>query len=135
MPQRKPVGGITAAELIPLRGASLPMALVEERSSYTEEALSDDGILRIRHLLRLVLPRTQAAALLPLLPRMAQEGVTARIRTAAGEELTVGWSERFRFEQPLRLVSFTLCSGTRRADGNDAVLCLESDDTTALQEI
>lgn len=136
MPVRKPAGGVTAAELILPGGEdSLPVTLVEERSSYTEEALSDDGILRIRHTLTLVVPRTQATALLPLLPRMAQAGVTTRIRTAAGEELTAGWSERFGFEQPLRLSSFLLDSGTRRADGNHAVLRLESDDTTALQEI
>ena len=94
--------------------------------------VSDDGILRVHHTLTLVVPREAAAALLPLAAGMAAAGVTAVVRTAAGEELTVGWSERFGFEQPLRLRSLLLGSGTHAADGNAATLRFESDDTTAL---
>ncbi len=134
-PIKKPVGGVAAVVIVPRDGSPRPAApLVEERSSYEEELVSDDGILRVHHTLTLVVPREAAAAMLPLAAGMAADGVTALVTTAAGERLTVGWSERFGFEQPLRLRSFRLATGTRPADGNAATLRFESDDTTALLE-
>lgn len=135
-PIKKPAGGITAAGIVPVDGSPQPeIRLVEDRSSYTEDILSDDGILRVRHTLTLVVPRETAAAMLPLAAGMVSEGVTALVTTAAGEQLTVGWSERFRSEQPLRLQFLSLGTGTRPADGNAATLRFESEDTTALLEI
>lgn len=132
---KKPVGGITAVAIVPLDGSPQPsIPLIEERSSYTEEIVSDDGILRVHHMLTLVVPHEAAAAMLPLAAGMTAGGVTALVATAAGEQLTVGWSERFGFEQPLRLRSFSLETGKRPADGNAATLRYESDDTTALLE-
>ena len=51
--------------------------------------------------------------------------------TRAGEELTAGFSDTFEYEQPLRLTSLLIPSGVRRADGNHAVMRLESEDTSA----
>lgn len=134
--QRKPAGGVTAAELVPRDGSPQPeVALVEERSSYAEEYVSDGGIVRVHHTLTLVVSRETAAGLAPLAEGLAREGATALVTTAAGERLTVGWSERFGTEQPLRLRSFVLGTGERPAEGNAAVLRFESDDTTALLEL
>ncbi|MEG1611137.1 MAG: hypothetical protein RRZ83_02755 [Alistipes sp.] len=133
--ERKPVGGITAAKITPLNGTSQPVRLVEQHSSYTEEVLCDEGILRIHHTLILVVPRAEAAALLAFAPVMATDGLSALITTAAGESLTVGWSELFGYEQPLRLTSLIMGSGTHPADGNAATLRFESDDRSALLEI
>lgn len=132
--ERKPVGGITAATIAPLSGVTLSMTLVEERSAYTEEVISDEGILRVHHTLTLVVPRSEVASLLKIAPAMATEGVTGSVTTSAGERLIVGWSNRFILEQPLRLTSFVIGSGARHADGNEATLRFESDDTTALQD-
>lgn len=132
--ERKPVGGITAVTLALLSGVLQSITLVEERSSYIEEVISDDGILRVHHTLTLVVPRSEVASLLQIAPALAAEGVTGSVTTSAGERLIVGWSNRFILEQPLRLTSFVIGSGARHADGNEATLRFESDDTTALQD-
>ncbi|MEG0499086.1 MAG: hypothetical protein RR522_04345, partial [Alistipes sp.] len=60
----KPIGGIITAHLTPRGGTARSVTLIEERSSYTEEVISDDGIPRIHHTLTLVIPRSEVAALL-----------------------------------------------------------------------
>ncbi len=132
---KRPAGGVAAVELLPCDGAPQPaIELVEGRSSYTEECLCDGGAVRVRHTLTLVVPRTTAAALVPLAEGLALSGATAVVTTGAGERLTVGWSERFGREQPLRLRSFVLATGERASAGNAAVLRFESEDRSALCE-
>ena len=63
--------------------------------------------------------------------KLATEGASALVVTRAGEELTAGFSDTFEYEQPLRLTSLLIPSGARRADGNHAVMRLESEDTSA----
>ena len=45
----KPVGGVARVRLVPVGGEGIEMPLVEERSSYDEEILCDDGLLRVCH--------------------------------------------------------------------------------------
>lgn len=131
--RRKPVGGVVAVRLSPVGSAQQPeLPLVEERSSYVEELVADDGILRVHHTLQLVVSRETARSFLPFAARMAAEGGSAVVTTAAGEQLVVGWTEDLGWEHPLRLTALDLGSGTKPADGNEATLRFECDDTAAL---
>ena len=57
------------------------------------------------------------------------EGVVAEIVLASGESVVVGWSERFGFEQALRIKEMLFLSGKRPTDLPRVVLTLCSKDT------
>ena len=77
----KPVGGVARVRLVPVGGEGIEMPLVEERSSYDEEILCDDGLLRVCHRLTLVLPREAVAGLMPCVAKLATEGASALVVT------------------------------------------------------
>ena len=122
-----------AVRICPVGQTAQPeILLLDQRSSYTEELLSDNGILRVHHTLDLVVPRETAREILPFAERMVSQGASAVVTTAAGEELAVGWTDALGWEHPLRLSEFEIASGAKPADGNEARLRFECDDTTAL---
>ena len=153
---RKPVGGVTAAALTPagnlLRAAAAadgrieavfrdPDGLVEfplagERSSYTELLDTEAGPQRVRRVLTLVVSREVAGTLLtPAFRRTAAGGVVAVVTMASGERLLAGWSPCLGTEQPLRLGSVRMESGTRPLDGTPVVLTFTGEDTDPAAEL
>ncbi len=148
----KPVGGIEAVRLIPIGdlesvqivrgcctgitlrtgGQSIEWPILEDRSSYREETLCENGVPRIRHTLQLVCDpeelRSQTGA--RQLARLADEGVAARIETAGGTTLLAGWSERFGAEQPLRLQGQSLDTGDKPLARPQLQLTFTSEDTS-----
>lgn len=149
---RKPVGGLSAVRLVPVRGvASVVLAgtrctglelasgvrpldcpLLDDGSSYTEESLGQQGLASVRHTLTLVLGRGEGRDLAggELLAAWVREGVVALLTTADGERMLAGWSEHFGPEQPLRLVSQTSRTGTDPLDRPTAVWVFASEDTS-----
>ena len=66
--------------------------------------------------------------------RCAAEGVVARVELSSGEEVQVGWSPKFQFEQALRLAELRFESGQRLDQVPCVVLTLVSSDVcSALQ--
>ena len=59
----------------------------------------------------------------------APEGLAARVSLATGEVLLLGYSERFGFEQALRLKSLSFSSGSSPNDSPRVVLTLAACDT------
>ncbi len=137
----KPVGGITSAELFTvggkvgaeelIAGQGVAVGLVDDGSRYEEMLSADATPVSVLHTLTLCSDRHLAAEWFDeqWLQRAAIEGVAARITMATGEELTLGWSERFSFEQALRLKSLTFNSGSSPNDSPKVVLTLVSEDT------
>ena len=148
----KPGGGIEAVRLIPISGIdsvqisngkctgitlrkgaeSIEWPILEDRSSYREELLCDNGIPRIRHILTLVCDPEEVRNQEALWEtRMAEEGVAARIETTAGTTLLTGWSERFKKEQPLRLQEKKLDTGEKPLARPTLTLFFTSEDTAS----
>jgi hypothetical protein len=78
----------------------------EDRARYREEAAGESNLsLLSRHILEMELPAEPAAraAAARLRETAAAEGVVAIVTMASGEILTVGYSERFAGEYPLRV--------------------------------
>ena len=145
---RKPAGGITAAALTPagnlLRAAAADgrieatfrdpdaltaFPLAEQRSSYTELLDTQAGPQRVRHELTLVISREAADALLtPAFRRTAAAGVVAVVTMASGEQLLAGWSPHLGTQQPLRLASVGMESGTKPLDGTPVAVTFTSED-------
>jgi hypothetical protein len=137
----KPVGGVISAELFAVGGIAtaddlvagqgVAVELVDDGSQYEESAESDNTLVSVKHTLTLCSDRWLAAAWFDkeFMQRAAADGVAARITMATGEEIVVGWSERFGFEQPLRLKTLTFCSGSKPNDSPRVVLTLSSRDT------
>ena len=120
----KPKGGVVAAELYPVaelhdveslvRGAGIGVELVDDGSSYEELFAVKEGLVSVEHTLTLCAAHPQAGAWLDadFVQRCALEGVVARVDMATGEELLIGWSKRFGFEQALRLKQMHFSSGS-----------------------
>ena len=137
----KPVGGIISAELFAVGGIAtaddlvagqgVAVELVDDGSQYEESAESDNTLVSVKHTLTLCSDRWLAAAWFDkeFMQRAAVEGVAARIRMATGEQIVAGWSERFGFEQALRLKRLTFSSGSKPNDSPRVELTLESYDT------
>jgi hypothetical protein len=137
----KPVGGILSAELFPTRelssiehaiaGRGIAVYLMDDGSLYEESFVEHDGLVSVEHTLTLCSDRHLSQAWFDedFLQRAAVEGVAARILLATGEELTLGWSERFGFEQTLRLRSLSFDSGSQPNDSPRTVLTLVACDT------
>lgn len=137
---RKPVGGIREVRLAAARsfGAQSVFTayeLVDDRSSYVETLTAERGLLRVEHRLTLVFDKHQADKWFDRdwIDRCAADGVVASITTAAGEQLRIGYSDRFAVEQALRFERFTFESGEKPVDRPVAILVLSSEDTDRAQ--
>lgn len=138
----KPVGGVVAAELYPVRGLAsagqlaegggTAVELCDAGSSYTETFEVEQGRVKVEHRLVLRADMGRAAAWFDeaFVARCGAEGVAARVTLASGERVVVGWSPRFGFEQALRLRSLALRSGTEPLDAPHAELTLSACDTS-----
>ena len=136
----KPVGGIISAELFTVgdksrvgelvAGQGVEVVLVDDGSEYEEIASADNSPVSVCHTLTLCSTPPLAAAWFDeeFLQRAAVEGVAARVVMASGEQITLGWSERFGFEQALRLKSLRFWSGSRPNTSPTVVLTLEARD-------
>lgn len=137
----KPVGGITSAELFTVgdksrveelvAGQGVEVVLVDDGSEYEELVTADNSPVSVCHTLTLCSTPALAAAWFDeeFLQRAAVEGVAARVVMATGEEITLGWSERFGFEQALRLKSLGFSSGSKPNTSPAVVLTLVARDT------
>lgn len=137
----KPIGGIIAAELFTVgdrvgveeltAGQGVAVELVDDGSKYEEVATAEESLVSVQHTLTLCSDRHLSQAWFDedFLQRAAVEGVAAHITLATGEELTLGWSERFGFEQALRLRSLCFDSGSQPNDSPRTVLTLVACDT------
>ena len=138
----KPVGGVAAAELYPVRGLASPaqmaagggvaVELCDAGSSYGETFSVEEGRVKVEHelVLRADIARAEAWFGEEFVARCGDEGVAARVTLASGETLVAGWSPRFGFEQALRLRSLALRSGADALDAPHAELVLTAADTS-----
>jgi hypothetical protein len=137
----KPVGGLLRAELFALEGlssaedmvsgAGVEVSLMDDGSSY-EELHSAEGLpVSVQHTLTLCSDRNQAREWFDeqWLAHLASEGVAARVTLSTGEQIVLGYSERFGFEQALRLQSLKFLSGKSPNDSPRVQLVLRSLDT------
>ena len=143
----KPVGGVLSAELFWARDVESLGALTkaekmvveieDDGSTYEERIVNDEGLVSVEHTLTL--------RSCPLLAKewfdvekmqiLAVEGVVAKVVLASGEEIVVGYSERFGVEQALRLESLRFYSGSKPNDSPSVELKLRSRDLrSALSE-
>lgn len=137
----KPVGGVIAAELFlvsdiastedVVEGGGIAVTLVDDGSSYEERFLSDEGLVSVQHTLTLCCSRNDAVPWLDarFVRLCAAEGVVARVVLATGEQVVVGWSQRFGFEQALRLEQMRFWSGEKPTDAPQVELRLVCHDT------
>ena len=137
----KPVGGLLRAELFALEGlssaedmvsgAGVEVSLMDDGSSY-EELHSAEGLpVSVQHTLTLCSDRNLAREWIDeqWLARLASEGVAARVTLSTGEQIVLGHSERFGFEQALRLLSLKFFSGKSPNESPRVQLVLRSHDT------
>ena len=139
----KPVGGVAHAELFAVHGLrgvedmtpgeGVEVSLMDDGSHYDEQTQASGLPVSVEHTLTLCSDRNLTAAWrnAEFLQRAAAEGVAARIRLSSGEELIVGWSPHFGFEQALRLHSLSFHSGSRPQEQPKVVLTLSSRDTSS----
>ena len=139
----KPVGGVVAAELFLVRdlasaeditpGEGLAVALVDDGSHYDESFTAQQGAVGVKHSLTLCSDRNLAAAWfdVEMMQIVATEGVAALVTLSTGEQLRLGWSKKFGFEQALRLESLEFGSGSEPNDSPRVTLKLHSCDTSS----
>ena len=137
----KPVGGVAHAELFAVHGLrgvedmtpgeGVEVSLMDDGSHYDEHISSDHLPVSVQHTLTLCAPRSQASAWFDsaFLAHASAEGVVARIALSSGEEMMIGWSPKFGFEQALRLRSLQFHSGDRPQQTPTVELTLCSCDT------
>jgi hypothetical protein len=104
---------------------------MDDGSSY-EELHSAEGLpVSVQHTLTLCSDRNQAREWFDeqWLARLASEGVAARVTLSTGEQIVLGYSKRFGFEQALRLQSLKFLSGKSPNDSPRVQLVLRSLDT------
>lgn len=101
-------------------------------SFYEERTDASSGIALIEHRLSLVIPREYAATLLEgdTAALWSACGTAAVVDTVSGERLTVGCSERFGAQQPLRLVAVDFTTGDSPRTVPAATLLFTSFDTS-----
>ena len=136
----KPKGGVVAAELYPAgelhslegltAGTGIGVELVDDGSKYEELFVAKEGLVSVEHTLTLCAARNKATEWLDadFLQRCAVEGVVARVEMATGEELWIGWSEKFGTEQALRLKQMQYMSGSEPNFAPCVILQLSSHD-------
>ena len=139
----KPIGGVVAAELYLVRdlasaediipGSGLAVALVDDGSHYDESFTAEQGAVSVNHSLTLCSDRNSASAWfdVELMQIASTEGVAALITLATGEQLRLGWSRKFGFEQALRFKSLEFHSGMRPGEEPRVSLTLCSRDTSS----
>ena len=132
----KPVGGLLRAELFALEGLSSAEDMVSgagvEVSLMDDELHSAEGLpVSVQHTLTLCSDRNLAREWFDeqWLARLASEGVAARVTLSTGEQIVLGYSERFGFEQALRLLSLKFFSGKSPNESPRVQLVLQSHDT------
>ena len=137
----KPVGGILSAELFyvgdleseldMVEGRGVEVELIDYKSSYEELMSADNGLVSVQHTLTLCSDRNLAHEWFDeqWLARLASEGVAARVTLSTGEQIVLGYSERFGFEQALRLQSLKFFSGKSPNESPRVQLVLRSHDT------
>ena len=137
----KPVGGIAHVELFAVHGLGgvedvvpgqgVEVSLMDDGSHYDEVTEAQGLPVSVVHTLTLCSDRWLAAAWFDkeFMQRAAADGLVARITMATGEQIVVGWSERFGVEQPLRLKTLSFTSGSKPNDSPRVVLTLWSRDT------
>lgn len=106
--------------------------LVEDRSSFEEQLTDDEGLVSVRHRLRLVSDRNFAEHWLDegFVEECRRDGVVAIATLGDGRMVLVGYSQKFCGEQPLRLKSLTVRSGSKPSDVPTVEMVLESVDTS-----
>ena len=119
----RPIGGVTAAKLFPVseldsvedvaKGGGIEVELLDDGSCYEETISAEQGLVSVRHTLTLCAQVDKAGEWMDadFLQRCATEGVVACVGLASGEELRLGWSPKFGFEQALRLDKLNFHSG------------------------
>ena len=149
---RKPAGGVAAVELTAAANvrdvrfdtaglcsqldladeqAVMQCELLEERSSLVETLSAEGGAVAVNHRLQLVADRNLAHAWLQpeFVAEALRRGVVAVVTLADGRRLLAGASSKFGLEQPLRLKTLKVASGTRALEAPTVELALESSDT------
>jgi hypothetical protein len=114
-----------------VQGKGITVELLDQGSHYDEEASADNLPVSVQHTLTLCSDRNQAREWFDeqWLARLASEGVAARVTLSTGEQIVLGHSERFGFEQALRLQSLKFLSGKSPNDSPRVQLVLRSLDT------
>lgn len=145
---KKPIGGIAHCALYPADSVRIQsitangcrvsfvkqpyeFELFDERSSFSEQMLSDKGVLKVVHCLELIADRNLASAWLEteFTHQAIDKGVMAQLTLTDGRELLIGYSKKFESERPLRLSSLTFNSGSRANERPTLTLTLTSEDT------
>lgn len=85
---------------------AVALPLMEDGSTYEEMISYEDGAPIVLHRLTITMARDEADSIID--PKTSEawsrEGTAAVVITESGESLCLGWSERWRHEQPLRLI-------------------------------
>lgn len=106
---------------------------LEDGSSLEEKFLFDGGVVAVHHTLTLVAERNRAAVWLE--PEFCREallaGLCAVVELEDGRRLLLGYSERFKAKQPLRIKEIRSSSGCAPKDAPIITMTLESFDTSA----
>lgn len=102
----------------------------EDKASYCEETIVDNGRSLVRHVLTMEFPAGSAAReAVEQLVRMSAGGFVAVVETGAGERLLAGYSVRFGVRFPLRLKRAASGQGSCPSDFPTETIVLVSEDT------
>ena len=104
--------------------------ILEDRSSYSEVEIVEDGVSMVRHSLKIVLRREAGLRLRSLLSTKYIDGVVAIVGVHASERLLVGYTNKFGVEQPLRVVEGIFETGISPKDYPLYSLTLQCEDTS-----
>ena len=104
--------------------------LLEDRSSYSEVEIVEDGVSLVRHSLKLVLKRELGLRLRATLSTRYMDGVVAIVTIHARERLLVGFTSKFGIEQPLRVIGGAFETGSSPKDYPLFSLTLQCEDTS-----
>ena len=152
---RKPVGGVRSVRLCSAENVELvefaadagcyerlefcddqqvmECSLLEDASQLEECFSFDGGAVAVRHTLTLVAERNDAAAWLEseFCREAAERGLCGVVEMNDGRRLLVGYSERFKAQQPLRIKEIRSSSGRSPIEAPTLTMILESYDTSA----
>ena len=111
----KPVGGVRSATLYAadtVGGVLAEVELIDDGSTYKEVLTAEKGCGVVKHTLVLKALYSSAAAWLSreFIEKATLVGVVARVTLNDLRQVTVGYSEALKFEQPLRLKSLEVDS-------------------------
>ena len=111
---------------------SVAIQLAVGGSSYLEERVCEQCGTGVKHTLTLAIRYECTPYDEPTLQRVIRDGVVADVTLATGDQIRVGWSERYRSSLPLRLTSANYESGKRLSDCPSRIWVLSSLDTNGL---